>query len=135
MMTSAPAPATAKPVMTVEIALARVDTHDAEIDSFDTMGALRLAEHMLADLATIWDRANGTDRLRFERAVFPSGIEWSTTEGVRTAAKASVFSALREIRFDNSQLAPQVCGSSNPSEQLDRLLRQLWAVKDMCEAA
>lgn len=118
-----------------EIALARVDTHDAEIDSFDTMGALRLAEHMLADLATIWDRANGTDRLRFERAVFPSGIEWSAAEGVRTAAKASVFSALREIRFDNSQLAPQVCGSSNPSEQLDRLLRQLWAVKDMCEAA
>lgn len=118
-----------------EIALARVDTHDAEIDSFDTMGALRLAEHMLADLATIWDRANPVDRLRFERAVFPSGIEWSTSEGVRTAASASVFSAIRQIRFDKSRMAPQPFSSSNHGTSFDHLLRQLWTIKDICEAA
>lgn len=118
-----------------EIAVARVAAHEGEAEPFDTLAAVRLAEHMLSDLATIWDASDGIGRARFERALFPSGIPWSVSDGVRTAVSGSVFSSIAAIRFDNSQLAPHRSGRSNQTDDLEQLLKRLWAVRDLCVAA
>lgn len=116
-----------------EMTLARVEAHDDEVETLDASAALSLAEHLLNDLATIWDRAGAQDRLRFERAIFPDGISWSKSDQVRTAATASIFAVLRSCRLDNSVMASPTGCSSNRSP-ID-LLRACASLEALIRAA
>lgn len=94
--------------------------------------ALRVAESMVRNMATIWDAAPAPDRLRFERAVFPDGIQWVRGEGIRTAATCSIFAPLQRLRFEKTGMAPLQAGTSNPFCDFDRMLRMGWNVRDLC---
>jgi hypothetical protein len=83
-----------------ELAVAKIERSDAQIDESDVEGVLTFAEHVIGHAAALWMNASAEDRLALQRAFFPDGLIW-TRAGFGTAATCLAF---RQIgKFSGSE--------------------------------
>jgi hypothetical protein len=57
-----------------EIALARMELHDAQLEEIDVEGILGFAEHVLENAAQLWLESSPEHRERLQNALFPEGL-------------------------------------------------------------
>lgn len=81
---------TALAKLDAERAFTRCDAHDAEIDEAEIEGLLAYAEHLFASPARTWQDFSLPQRIRFQKLVFPDGLEWGR-EGFRPAKASQVL--------------------------------------------
>ena len=78
-----------------EITLAKLRLKDAQLDEVDIEAVLNFAETFLLNTARIWMEMSLEQRQRFQKVLFPEGIELKAGGGFRTAATCPVFSMLQ----------------------------------------
>ena len=78
-----------------ELAIAKIERSEAQIEESDVEGLLAFAEHVIGNAAALWMNASAQDRLALQRAFFPNGLVWDGA-GFRTALTCLLFSDLRQ---------------------------------------
>jgi hypothetical protein len=68
---------------------------DRSLGDLDTKAAPAAAQWFLDNVFVVWKKLDPTNRLRFERIAFPSGIRHAQAEGFRTTKPGLVFDLLR----------------------------------------
>ena len=90
-----------------EIALARSELHDAQLDELDIEGVLAFAEHVIMDAGRLWLEGTLDQRQRFQQALFPKGIPYDQASGFGTAETSLFFTWLQAIPRENcEQVSP-----------------------------
>jgi len=88
-----------------EIAICRVEIHDAQLDELDIDGVLNAAEYMFSNLAVLWDSMELNNRQRFQLVLFPSGLAYSMKDKYGTNVTSPVFNVLQNKSEGNSRMA------------------------------
>jgi len=74
-----------------EIALAKIEFHDAEMEEMDIEGVLGFAESMILDARRMWVEGTLEQRQRLQKVLFPKGVTYSTQSGFGTAETSLFF--------------------------------------------
>ncbi|MBD3223057.1 hypothetical protein GF314_17650 [bacterium] len=82
--------------LNAEIALVRIEIHDATLEEYDVEGVLAFADQVLADGARLWAEYDLDQKQRFQQLVFPEGLAFDGTN-YRTAPTGGLFTYLQEI--------------------------------------
>ncbi len=88
-----------------EIALARIDLHDAQLEEIDIEGVLGFAESVILDAQRLWMEGTLEQRQRLQKVLFPKGVTYSTQSGFGTAETSLFFSWLAVVREKKDALA------------------------------
>ena len=86
-----------------EVTLAELELNDARLEELDVEAVLAFAEHLLGNAARIWVEASPTQKLGFQRVLFPTGITFDG-EKVGTATTCLAFNYLRPIQNQVSEM-------------------------------
>lgn len=92
--------------LAADIAVCRVEAHDAQLDRLDIEGVMNTAEYVTRNMTTIWDKLDIDNRQRFQAVLFPDGLTYSKTERFGTEVTCPFINTLRQNLDDASQLAP-----------------------------
>ncbi len=82
--------------ISAEVAVARVQAHDSELDELDIEGVLTCAVYLFRNTSAILDKLDLDNRQRFQRVLFPSGVAYSMAEGFGTHVTSSFINVLRQ---------------------------------------
>ena len=88
-----------------EITLAKLRLKDAQLDEVDVEAILNFAETFLLNTARIWLEMSLEQRQRFQKVLFPEGIEVMPHCGIRTAVTCPVFKMLQPEMTPHTSLA------------------------------
>lgn len=87
-----------------DLAVARIERNEAQIEETDVEGLLAFAEHVISNAAALWVSASAGDRLALQRAFFPDGLSW---DGRRfgTAVTCLAFCKIQESTGETNGMA------------------------------
>ena len=88
-----------------EITLAKLRLKDAQLDEVDVEAILNFAETFLLNTVRIWMEMSLEQRQRFQKVLFPEGIELMPHCGIRTAVTCPVFKMLQPEMTPHTSLA------------------------------
>ena len=88
-----------------EITLAKLRLKDAQLDKVDIEAVLNFAEAFLLNTARIWLEMSLERRQRFQKVLFPEGIELMAGGVFRTAATCPAFSMLQPEMTPDTRMA------------------------------
>ena len=89
----------------LDLASARTAMTELDLEDVDIEGAMDMAGALLSNLSAYWLRLNTTKRVRFQSLLFPDGLAWSHSEGLRTVGSGCIFDALLRKQFEEISLA------------------------------
>ncbi|MCP4444640.1 MAG: recombinase family protein [Myxococcales bacterium] len=87
-----------------DIALARMELHQADLDELDIEAVLAFAEHAMSNAANLWHQFPLELRQRFQAVLFPEGLAHDG-EGFGTAETCCAFRYLDRIGSSSASLA------------------------------
>jgi len=116
--------------------LAEIDQHDQRSDELDLEAVLDFAEKVSLDAPRLWLEANLDQRQRFQRLLFPDGLEVRDGQ-VRTAVSTSFYEELQHFTAPGERLVAPSGTSSNIGThsdlstfaRLEKFLRRLDAFR------
>ena len=76
-----------------EVALAKIELHEATLDELDVEGILGFAEHVVTNAAHLWTEASLDQKQRLQQVLFPEGLVFDG-ERFGTAVTCLAFSDL-----------------------------------------
>jgi hypothetical protein len=76
-----------------DVALAKLELHEAELEEMDVEGVLAFAEHLLTNAARLWMEASLDQKQRLQTVFFPEGLRFDG-EGFGTAVTCLAFKQL-----------------------------------------
>jgi hypothetical protein len=88
-----------------EITLAKMQFKDAQLDEVDVEAVLTFADTFLLNTARIWTEMSSEQRQRFQRVLFPEGIEFESGGVFRTAVTCPFFRLLQPEMTPHTQMA------------------------------
>ena len=80
-----------------EIAMARLELHEAVLEELDIEGVLDFAEVVATDAARLWIEGSLDQRQRLQAALFPRGVTYAPGRGFGTAETSLFFTWLAAI--------------------------------------
>ena len=86
-----------------DMALAKIESHEAELEALDVAGVLDFAEHLLTNAARLWMEASLDQKQRLQPVFFPEGLRFDG-ERFWTAATCLAFSSLQETQEGKSEM-------------------------------
>jgi hypothetical protein len=98
-----------------QLTLAQLELHEATLDEFDVEGVIAFSENLLANAATLWLQFDLSQKQRFQRVVFPEGLEFDG-KGFATAVTSPVFSYLQELEGEKVRMVARIVPSWNQSQ-------------------
>ena len=63
-----------------DVALAKIELHEAELEELDVEGVLAFAEHLLTNAARLWMEASLDQKQRLQTVFFPEGLRFDGEE-------------------------------------------------------
>ncbi len=87
-----------------EVALAKIELHEAELEELDVEGVLAFAEHLLTNAARLWMEASLDQKQRLQAVFFPEGLRFDGEE-FGTAVTCLAFKQLPSDRTAESSMA------------------------------
>jgi hypothetical protein len=87
-----------------EMALAKIDLHDAQLDALDVEGILGFADHILTNAARLWLDASLDQRQRLQQVIFPEGLQFDG-ERFGTAVTSWAFKDFAALQPTGTDLA------------------------------
>ncbi len=88
-----------------EIADVRSEQLAVQIDNVDVEGVLDFAERLIVDGRRMWESASPEQRQRFQKALFPAGLTYSSQNGFGTAETPWFFQWLTAVQSRKSDEA------------------------------
>jgi len=88
-----------------EIALAKIEFHEAQMEEFDIEGVLGFAETIILDARRLWIEGTLEQRQRLQKVLFPSGVTYSTQSGFGTTETSLFFRWLALVEDKKESLA------------------------------
>ena len=76
-----------------DMALAKIESHEAELEELDVEGVLDFAEHLLTNAGRLWIEASLDQKQRLQTVFFPEGLRFDG-EDFGTAATCLAFKQL-----------------------------------------
>ena len=107
----------------IEIAVARSEANDANLDTMDLGAVLDFAEHLVCNARKMWIHASLDERQRLQGVLFPEGLSHDG-EGFGNAVTGHVFSYLRRSEGDEGGMgaesrSAELWKHANPSNSKD----------------
>lgn len=87
-----------------EIALIRLEIHEATLEEYDVESVLAFAEQVLLDAPRLWMEYDLDQKQRFQQLVFPRGLTHDG-DSCRIAVTCGLYSYLRKIETQKDDLA------------------------------
>ena len=116
-----------------DLAIARLELHDAMLDYLDVEGVLTFAEHLLGNPARLWTEFDLDQKQRFQRALFREGLAFAGAN-FGTAEINPVFRALRDLEAEDGRLVAHTVPSWNQIGTWLEDIGQLRAELQSCDA-
>lgn len=88
-----------------DIALARMELHDADLAEIDVEGVLSFAEVILLDARRLWIEGTLDQRQRLQKILFPRGVAFDPHLGFGTAETAVFFTWLAAVPSPSTEEA------------------------------
>ena len=88
-----------------EIAIARMELHEAQIEQINIEGVLGFAETIILDASRLWIEGNLDQRQRLQMVLFPKGVTYSNQSGFGTTETSLFFRWLAIVQDKNEALA------------------------------
>ncbi len=88
-----------------EIALARMELHEAQIEQIDIEGVLGFAETVILDARRVWIEGTLDQRQRLQKVLFPKGVSYSNQTGFGTTETSLFFRWLALVQEKKDGLA------------------------------
>jgi DNA invertase Pin-like site-specific DNA recombinase len=88
-----------------EIALAKLELHEAQIEEFDIEGVIGFAESVIMDARRLWTEGTLEQRQRLQKLLFPKGVTYSTESGFGTTETSLFFRWLALVQDKKDALA------------------------------
>ena len=88
-----------------EIALARLELHDAQIEQIDIEGVLGFAESIILDARRLWMEGTLDQRQRLQKVLFHKGVSYSNQSGFGTTETNLFFRWLALVQENKETLA------------------------------
>lgn len=98
--------ATKSKELAADIAVCRVEAHDAQLDQLDIEGVMNTADYLIRNMTTIWDKLDLDNRQRFQTVLFPAGLAYSKVVGFGTDVTSPFINMIQQNSGGESQLAP-----------------------------
>jgi site-specific DNA recombinase len=111
-----------------EIALARMELHDKQIEEIDIEGVLGFAENIILDARRLWTEGTLDQRQRLQKVLFPSGVTYSNQAGFGTKETSLFFRWLALVQEKKDNLASPT--GFEPVIQPSNNLHQLLSIRD-----
>jgi site-specific DNA recombinase len=107
-----------------EIAIAKIELHEGQIEEFDIEGVLSFAETIILDARRLWIEGTLDQRQRLQKVLFPKGVTYSNQSGFGTTETSLFFQWLAVVEKKNKGLASPTGfeGDSRKSTHLQQLL-------------
>jgi site-specific DNA recombinase len=96
-----------------DITLAKMRLKDAQLDEVDVEAVLNFAGTFLLNTARLWLEMSLEQRQRFQKVLFPQGIELMPDGAIRTAVTCSVFEMLHTETTPHTRMAALVISNWN----------------------
>ena len=87
-----------------DVALAKIELHEVELEELDVEGVLAFAEHLLTNAARLWMEASLDQKQRLQTVFFPEGLQFDGEE-FGTALTCLAFKQLWEDSEAGTSLA------------------------------
>lgn len=87
-----------------EIAIVRLEIHDATLEEYDVESVLAFADQVLLDAPRLWAEYDLDQKQRFQNLVFPKGLKHDG-DSYRIAATCGLYTYLREFDVEKVNLA------------------------------
>ena len=88
-----------------DIAVARMELHDAQIEEIDIEGVLGFAESIILDARRLWMEGTLDQRQRLQKVLFPKGVTYSHQTGFGTTETSLFFRWLALVQEKKDGLA------------------------------
>lgn len=93
-------------ILDEQIALTKMENHQAERNETDMQGALNYAEFVLADPSGFWKELSDEPRRKLQAVLFPQGVHFSGTS-FGTAQTPILFKLLEKNPSENTRVVPR----------------------------
>lgn len=90
-----------------EIAIARLELHDAVLDELDIEGVLDFAEVVATDAGRLWIEGSLDQRQRLQTVLFPRGVTFTPGRGIGTTETSLFFTWLAALPAEQSGRRPR----------------------------
>ena len=107
-----------------EIALAKMELNDAQMEELDLDGVLAFAEKIILDARRLWVEGGLEQRQQLQQLLFPEGVTYDSEAGFGTARTAMFFKWLEAIPATRDRLVSPG-GVEPPSSPLKAEIQEL----------
>jgi len=108
-----------------EIALAKLELHEAQIEEFDIDGVISFAETVIMNACRLWTEATLQQQQRLQKVLFPKGVTYSSKSGFGTTETSLFFRWLALVRTKTMVWRPR--RDLNPCYRRERALSGFFA--------
>ena len=86
-----------------DIALLEIEVNEARLEELDVEAVLNFSECIILNASRLWIEATSPQKQRFQKVLFPSGIEFSDGK-FRTTATTSIFNMLQKEHAEKTTM-------------------------------